>query len=157
MTPLIMAWWLRYWKTTLVLSTVLSVGFKSFLATRRQRVTVDGRKSRDSDVMSGVPQGSYLGPILFLLYASRLFHVVKKHLPQVQGYADDTQLYLSFQPGSCMSQDDAVRAMEACISDVRGWMVNYQSKFNDEKTEFLIIGSRQQLSKVNINAIHIGT
>ena len=69
----------------------------TFLAARRQRVTVDGRKSRDFDVTSGVPQGSCLGPILSLLFASRLFHVVKKHLPQVQGYADDTQLYLSFQ------------------------------------------------------------
>lgn len=55
-----------------------------------------------------------------------------------------------------MSQYDAVRAMEACISDVRGWMANDQLKLNDEKTEFLIIGSRQQLSKVKISAFHVG-
>ena len=46
--------------------------------------------------------------------------------------------------------------MEACISDVRGWMANHQLKLNDEKTEFLIIGSRQQLSKLNISSIHVG-
>ena len=66
----------------------------AFLDARRKRVTVDGRKSRDFDVTSGVPQDSCLGPILFLLYISRLFHVVKKHLPQVHGYADDTYFHL---------------------------------------------------------------
>ena len=48
-----------------------------------------------------------MGPILYLLYASR--NVVKKHLPEVQGYTDDTQLYLSFRLASCMSRDDAVK------------------------------------------------
>ena len=55
-----------------------------------------------------------------------------------------------------MSQGDAVRATEACISDVRGWMANDQLKLNDEKTEFLIIGPRQQLSKVDISANRVG-
>ena len=91
----------------------------SFLVSRKQRVLVNGRQSRDFAVNTGVPQGSCLGPILFVMYASRLFRVVNSHLSNVHGYTDDTQLYLSFQPGLLMSQDNAVQAMEACISYVR--------------------------------------
>ena len=112
----------------------------SFLVSRKQRVLVNGRQSRDFAVNTGVPQGSCLGPILFIMYASRLFRVVKSQLPNVHGYADDTQLYLSFQPGLSMLQDNAVQAMEACISDVRSWMINHHLKLNDGKTEFIIIG-----------------
>ena len=129
---------------------------KSFLTDRKQRVIIDNQQSRDFDLSSGVPQGSCLGPILFIMYASRLFHVIKKHLPDVQGYADDTQLYMSFRPGSSACQDEAVRAMEVCIADIRGWMASHQLMLNDSKTKFVIIGSRQQLTKVNIDGIQVG-
>ena len=65
-----------------------------------------------------------MGPVLFLLYASRLFEVVKKHFPSVQGYADDTQLYVSFGPDSFAAQDQAIKAIENCIADVRAWLVS---------------------------------
>ena len=117
---------------------------------------MDKQQSRDFDLSSGVPQGSCLGPILFIMYASRLFHVIKKHLPDVQGYADDTQLYMFFRPGSSACQDEAVRAMEVCIADIRGWITSHQLMLNDSKTEFVIIGSRQQLTKVNIDGIQVG-
>ena len=76
---------------------------KSLLSGRKQRVVVEQKQSRDFDVATGVPQCSCLGPILFIMYASRFFHVVKKHLPNIQYYADDTQLYLSFRPDSTTS------------------------------------------------------
>ena len=90
------------------------------------------------------------------MYASRLFHVVEKHLPVVHVFADDTQLYLSFRPTSSISQDQAIRAMEECIVDVRAWMCHNMMKLNDSKTEFLIIGSRQQLAKINVDSIKVG-
>ena len=68
---------------------------------------------------TGTPQGNCLGPILFIMYASRLFHFVKKHLPEIQCYADDTQLYLSFRPDSITSQDEAVPSIERYISDIQ--------------------------------------
>ena len=130
---------------------------KSFLSGRKQRVVVEQKQSRDFDVVTGIPQGSFLGPILFIMYASRLFHVVKKHLPNIQCYADDSQLYLSFRPDSIKSQDEAVSSMERCISDIRAWMTNNYRKLNDTKTESLVIGSRQQLTKIKIECIRVGS
>ena len=62
---------------------------KQFLACRTQRVVVDGFVGDGVQVVSGVPQGSVLGPLLFLLYTSDLFGVTENHL---FGYADDTTL-----------------------------------------------------------------
>ena len=54
------------------------------------------------------------------------------------------------------SEVEAVSAMQKCICDVRAWMREDQLMLNDDKTEFLIIGTRQQLSKVSIQSIKIG-
>ena len=69
---------------------------------------------------------------------------------------DDTQLYLSFKPSDTFSEVEAVSAMQKCICDVRAWMREDQLMLNDDKTEFLIIGTRQQLSKVSIQSIKVG-
>lgn len=128
----------------------------SFLSERQQHVVVKTHKSDAFDLNSGVPQGSCLGPVLFLLYASGLFKIVSKHLPNAHCYADDTQLYLSFKPGSQTSQETAVKVIQECVVEVRAWMVSHRLLINDGKTEFLIIGSRQQLSKVNIESVTVG-
>ena len=60
-----------------------------FLSNRSQHVLVDGCQSKLVDVVSGVPQGSVLGPLLFLLYTSELFSILENNLI---GYADDSTL-----------------------------------------------------------------
>lgn len=67
--------------------------FKSYLAGRKQQVSVNGTLS-DKFNLTCVPQGSCLGPLLFTIYASSLFDIMKSHLPSVHTYADDTQLYI---------------------------------------------------------------
>ena len=104
----------------------------------------------------GVPQGSYLGPLLFTIYASKLFDVIKVHLPTVHCYADDTQLHVSFSPNISTGQFEAVTAIQHCVDDVRNWMTNDKLLFNDDKAEFLMIGTKQHLAKVNIDHILIG-
>ena len=66
--------------------------FRSYLTGRVQRVIVNQQSSETIILNYDVPQGSCLGPVLFLLYASRLFEVVKKHLPSVPG----TPMILSY-------------------------------------------------------------
>ena len=124
--------------------------FKSYLSNRSQRIAVQGTLSRLFDLDCGVPQGSCLGPLLYVIYASKLFNIIERHLPDVHCYADDSQLYLSFRPADGLSsQTDAIQAMERCIEDIRHWMVSDRLLLNDEKTEFLLIGTRQQLGKVD--------
>ena len=105
-----------------------------------------------------VSQGSWLGPLLYVIYASKLFNIIERHLPDGHCYADDSKLYLSFRPADGLSsQTDAIQAMERCIEDIRHWMVSDRLLLNDEKTEFLLIGTRQQLSKVEPLPLRVGT
>ena len=130
--------------------------FKSYLTGRSQRVSVKGSESNKFALSCGVPQGSCLGPLLFSIYTSELFDVIEQHLPNAHCYADDTQIYFSFKAEGRESVDAAVAVMESCLSDMRSWMIKNRLLINDSKTEFLILGTRQQLQKVNIPHIRIG-
>ena len=130
--------------------------FRSYLSDRSQRVSLDGKVSDKFQLTHGFPQGSCLGPLLFTLYVSKLFDIIKGHLPHVHTYADDTQLYLAFKPDSAVNALGAVNAMELCIRDLRTWMLHEKLKLNDNKTEFILIGTRQQLAKVDGISLCVG-
>ena len=71
----------------------------------------------------------------------------------VQGYRTSSprgslQLYGSFKADEFNAQDEAIRAMEDCIKDKRNWLTEGRLLLNDDKTEFLVIGSRRQLKKI---------
>ena len=99
-----------------------------------------------------------LGPLLFTIYASKLFQILKHHLPSVHTYAEDTQLYLSFKPSDSSSEVEAVSGMQKCICDVRPWMREDHLMLNNDKTELFIdyTGTLRQLSKISIQSIKIG-
>ena len=129
----------------------------SYLSDRSQRISINGGTSRKFPIVYGVPQGSCLGPSLFTVYTRKLFQVVKKHLPKIHCYADDTQFYLSFCPSSSVNAEVAVESMNDCIADIRNWMISDKLMLNDDKTEFVLIGTRQQLAKVDIDSISVGS
>ena len=99
-----------------------------------------------------MPQQSCLGPLLFSVYAIKLFEVKVSSAPS-HAYADDTQLYLSFKPDSAVGETEARCAVEQCIRAVRAWMVVDKFKLNEGKMEFMLIGTRQQLSKVRTDSL----
>ena len=68
------------------------------MTNKTQRIVIGNDKSSRFDLNCGVPQGSCLGPLLFLIYTCKLFTIIKQHLPSVHCYADDTQMYLAFKP-----------------------------------------------------------
>ena len=93
---------------------------------------------------------------MFTIYTSKLFDIIAKHLLSAHSFADDTQLYVSFSPKEEDGQSSAILATERCIIDIKKWMAEDKLLLNDAKTEFLVIGTRQQLSMIDINSIKIG-
>ena len=76
----------------------------------------------DVDLKTGVPQGSVLGPLLYSVYMIPLFNILRKHGIYFHAYADDTQLYICFNPKDPTSLADALRRHEACLDEIRSWM-----------------------------------
>ena len=75
------------------------------------------------DIKHGVPQGSCLGPLLFVLYVSELLDLISCHLPDSHAFADDTQLYVSFRADSQASKEEAIEAVEICIDSIKQRMI----------------------------------
>ena len=96
-----------------------------YLSGRSQVVGVDGSSSASVDVVSGVPQSSVLGPLLFLVYTSKLFSLVSNTLV---GYADYTTLLgVVPEPSDRTSVIDSFNADLAVISD---WCLPWSMKLN---------------------------
>ena len=105
----------------------------TYLLNRSQHVSFDQNLSKKFNLQCGIPQESCLRPLLFTIYASKLFQVIKNYQPQSHTCADDTQLYLSFNAdlawlglawlGLACSQNDAVEAMQQCIQAIRLWLI----------------------------------
>lgn len=69
--------------------------FQSHLEERVQRISVNGTLSNTFSRKRGVPQGSYLGPLLITIYTSKMFEILHSHLPSAHAYDDDRQLYVN--------------------------------------------------------------
>jgi hypothetical protein len=112
--------------------------FKSYLSHRTQCVSIKGVLSELNELMYGVPQGSVLGPLAFCIYTLPLGAILKYYEIDYHIYADDTQLYCSFDIHTI---NDVIGSVSTCISDIRSWMIRNKLKINDDKTEFLLITS----------------
>ena len=101
--------------------------FISYLQNRTQSVITESLSSRPSPVCFGVPQGSVLGPVLFILYTQPLSRVIERHNLKYHSFADDTQLYNSAKPEDF---DDLLESISICFSDIKHWMTANRLKLN---------------------------
>ena len=100
---------------------------ESFISNRTQTVGFSGSFSSTSPVTCGVPQGSVLDPVLFLLY---VLAIARRHGIGVHSYADDTQLYLHDPADLCVARASAV---VSCIGELDRWMCSNRLKLNTDK------------------------
>ncbi len=122
--------------------------FKSYLYQRKQSVVINGDRSKLLDLSTGVPQGSVLGPLLFLIYILPLADIIDQHGISRHGYADDTQLYLKFKLNDPNGLQNSITKLEACISDVSKWMKTNKLKLNPNKTEFLLVAPPRHMNGI---------
>jgi len=109
-----------------------------------QPVTVNEDVVSSTPFLHGVPQGSVLGTLLFILYTADVALIAAQHGVDLHSYADATQLYTG-----CSSTDASKSAVQLlhCIQEVDKRMSSNRLRFNIEKTQFIWLGSAQILAK----------
>ena len=120
--------------------------FKSYLSGRTHLVKVGSTLSHPVTLQYGVPQGSILGPILFSLYTNPISSIIQSHSSiNYHFYAEDTQLYISLSPANF---SHCIQKLKNCLNDIQNFMFTNKLKLNPDKTEFILIGSKNNCKKL---------
>ena len=115
--------------------------FKSYLSGRKQRVTLGDVSSGYVDVVHGVPQGSVLGPLMFLLFINDLPSVSNKFKYTL--FADDSTLSYSFDPRTDIQTAHVIVNNE--LSKINNWLLVNKIKINIEKTNCVLFNCRRNV------------
>ena len=128
----------------------------SYFHERQQCVVINGTRFDWKQVLWGAPQGSVFGPMAFSFYSAPVEDIIMSHGLECMIYADDTQIYFSFND---LEMDTAVSRIEKCVSDIRSWMITNQLMLNDSKTEILHLTLRftpaPQLSSLRVGGAEV--
>jgi hypothetical protein len=122
--------------------------FKSYLTDRKQRVICNGTTSDSQTVNIGVPQGSILGPFLYLLFANDMVNFVKNG--NINCFADDTILYTTGN-----SVKEANEKLQSCILELEKWYRANRLRVNASKSKIMYIGTKQRLNNENLENFSI--
>ena len=98
--------------------------------------------SSDVFIKCGVPQLSILGPFLFTLFITPVGDIYESFFIKYHGYADDQQVYCSFDPNEAQDINRTVSMIEKCVWSIRSWMRVNRLKLNDAKTEVILFGTK---------------
>ena len=115
--------------------------FNSYLSNRSQSVCTNGTVSDPEPILQGVPQGSVLGPFLFIIYVNDLPSIVKYCC--VEMYADDTLLYFASSSVNSIESN-----LSADLANVIQWLNSSYLHLNYSKTKVTLTGTHQRLRSV---------
>ena len=104
-----------------------------FLSDRKQTVVVNSAESKEAAVTSGIPQGSILGPVLFVLYINDLPLSVKN---EVRLFADDTKIFTRSEV------EGATESLQEDLTKLQEWSSKWSLKFHPEKCHVLKLGKK---------------
>ena len=129
--------------------------FESYLSSRSQFVQFRDTSSSDRQLTCGLPQGSVLGPILYLVYSSPLGAILRRHGVGFHMYADDTQLYLDMKTTKVEDIVSARTRVEVCLRELNQWMPLNNLRLNNDKTELLVLHAKHR-PKPPLDSITVG-
>ena len=122
----------------------LGIWFFQFLTNRTHCVRIPGGISKDSPVLSGVPQGTVLGPLLFLIMISDINKGTTSS--KLVSFADDTQVY------SNIAEADDCDNLQYDLNSIYNWAVHNNMFFNSEKFHYISFSSSLSFNSYNVYA-----
>ena len=123
--------------------------FESYLGDRKQRVLANNTYSSFQHVTQGVPQGSVLGPLFYIIYANDISKVIK--YCNIALYADDTVLYLGN-----INFGQTIIKMQHDISALSQWCLANGIQMNVEKTQMMLFGNQKKIDQLPTFEVKVG-
>ena len=122
---------------------------EDYLRGRKQCTIANNCTSEEEAVVCGVPQGSILGPLLFLIYVNDIHNKAKEC--RLRLYADDTATYASLA-----NPRDALCHVQAELDRLHGWCQRNKLTINTCKTKTMLFGTKSMIQNNNLNHLQIG-
>ena len=122
--------------------------FESYPFRRSQRGSLAGQLSNAAPVSCGIPQGSNLGPLLFLVYINDLPNCLRLTSPRM--FADDTNITFA-----ASTLTDLENGLNSELRTLNVWLISNKLSLNVAKTEFMVIGSNQRLNSFSDNQVNV--
>jgi len=145
---------LRHLMTSHGINCVAHSWISSYLANRTQYVCCSGSRSTPLPVFCGVPQGSVLGPILFLLYTADLVQLVESFQLYTHFYTDEIEIYGFCRPGYT---DNFRKCVADCVAAIADWMRSNRLQLNASKTDVLWCTSARRQSQLPSDLLAVGS
>ena len=117
---------------------------KSYLNNRKQRVNINNTFSNYTQVISGVPQGSVIGPLLFLIYINDLPDIINNSINNSL-FADDIKLSFSFE------SSDSSLLLQNILDDISNWMTIWELELAPKKCVVMRVGNMFPAHVYNLN------